>query len=239
MVQEQQLRGPYAPPATVLAVIRRMHERGLPEHIDDSTLAVAGVPDSLFQRVIAALRFLGLVDESNRRTDLFTRLGRATTEEYPELLSEVVRAAYAPIFEFGIDPAQDNEQRIVDAFRRYEPSGQRVSMARLFRGLCQEAGLAPQEAAAPRQPRNTPPRQRAPRQDRAPVRQQDTPSPAPDRADLRPIHQMVDSLPYEGWWTQDRRERWLRGLEALIDWAIEVKDAPPQPAANDEEDTED
>jgi len=46
---------------------------------------------------------------------------------------------------------------------------------------------------------------------------------------------MVDSLPEGGWWTQSRRERWLRGLEALVDWAIEVRDEPPPRDGEDEE----
>jgi Family of unknown function (DUF5343) len=157
-------RAPYAPPATVLAVIRRMHDRGLPETIDETAMAVSGVPDSLHARVLAALRFLGLADEAAKRTELFSRLGRATTDEYPALLAEIVQAAYAPVFEFGIDPAQDNDKRIEDAFRSYEPSGQRGSMARLFRGLCQEAGLAPvSEVAAARPPRARQPQPRPPR----------------------------------------------------------------------------
>src|SRR4051794_17744382 len=109
-----QLRAPYAPPASVLSVIRRMHARGLPELIDESVLAMSDVPDSLHTRTLAALRFLGLVDDRSRRTELFTRLGKATTEEYPPLLAEIVRAAYAPVFESGIDPAEDNDQRIMD-----------------------------------------------------------------------------------------------------------------------------
>lgn len=238
-MNQEQLQGPYTPPATALAVIRRMHERGLPEVIDATALAVAGVPDSLHRRTMAALRFLGLVTEEDRRTELFTRLGRATTEEYPALLAEIIRAAYAPVFEFGIDPAQDSDQRIEDAFRRYEPSGQRVAMARLFRGLCVEAGLAPaptepaartQRAARPAAPR---PRASAPRSSagRGTARPVDVPAIAAmvsdGREDLRPLHQMIDALPAEGWWTPEKRERWLKGFAGYVDFVVETRDAPP------------
>ena len=48
-----------------------------------------------------------------------------------------------------------------------------------------------------------------------------------DRADLRPIHQMVDALPAEGWWTPERRRRWLRALEGAVDYAIDERESAP------------
>ena len=42
--------------------------------------------------------------------------------------------------------------------------------------------------------------------------------------DLRPLHQMIDALPT--WWTPDVRRRWLQGMAALVDWAIEMRPAP-------------
>ena len=228
-------RAPYAPPASVLAVIRRMHERGLPEMLDETAMAVSGVPDSLHSRVLASLRFLGLADESGKKTELFTRLGRATSDEYSALLAEIVQAAYAPVFAFGIDPSQDNDQRVMDAFRSYEPMGQREGMARLFRGLCQEAGLAPAGTGTesrpprPRPPQSRPARAAAPRKAMTVTgfAPSVTVAPAEGRVDLRPILQMVEALPVEGWWTADRRERWLRMLASAVDYAIDLREAAP------------
>ena len=51
---------------------------------------------------------------------------------------------------------------------------------------------------------------------------------------LRPIHQMVDALPADGWWTPDLRRRWMRALEGALDYAIEERDSAPRDAKDDD-----
>jgi len=229
-------RAPYGPPATALDVIHRARDRGIPEVLVSDALSAIGVPEAVHGRTLAVLRHLDLVDDNGRRTPLFDRLARATTEEYPEVLAEILRAAYAPIFQI-VDPAQDDERRIDDAFRQYEPAGQRARMVTLFMGLCREAGIAPAgesgSAARRPQPRATRPRS----QQRArPRERQPNSSVALDdsNVDRRPLHQMVDALPSEGWWTPDLRRRWLRALEAAIDYAIDVRESPMLNPRDDE-----
>jgi hypothetical protein len=234
MTQER-LKGPYAPPAAVFAVLHRMRERGLPEQVDYNTLGAVGVAEGNQSRTLVALKFLGLVSENDRRTELFDRLGRATSEEYPQLLDEVLRAAYAPVFTL-VDPARDDEGRIFDAFRRYEPGAQRSRMVTLFMALCREAGIVPASAT---QQRSTATRRREPQPRRvAPQasRRNESAKPPPldpeAVVDLRPIHQMVDALPPEGWWTEERRRRWFRALEGSVDYAIDVREEAPAVALN-------
>jgi len=219
---------PYAPTQGVLAVIRRFRERGLPDVLTLQSLQPLGIAAGNAPRVLAALRFLGLIDEDGRRTEIFNRLGQATTEQYPEQFAQIVRAAYAPVFTI-VDPAVDSDIALADAFRQYQPQAQRDRMIALFRGLCREAEIVEGgpvtrrrrrqgEAAQTRQPR-----QRTQQQLTAaePVI---VPSDADEDylVDYRPISALIQQLPKDGKWTQARRDRWMRAFEANVDLLIEI-----------------
>src|SRR5262249_35610932 len=61
------------------------------------------------------------------------------------LLTAAIRNAYAEDFE-RVDPAEDTQAKIVDAFRRYERRSQTDRMVMLFLGLCREAGIPDRDA---------------------------------------------------------------------------------------------
>ena len=234
MVQEDRHRAPYAPVASVLKVMHGMRDRGLPEVIGLSALDSLGIPTGNQPRTLAALKFLRLVSGSDRRTDLFERLGRVGRDEYPGVVEEVVRAAYARVFEIR-DPAQDDINQITDAFRQYDPSRQRVRMVTLFMGLCREAEIITSEQSARRRTVPSQPAQRRQRAARANGTGGQRQAAASVSADLRAIHAIVDQLPPEGWWTKDRRERWLHMLEGAVDYAVETRSEPPIPPSPMEE----
>jgi hypothetical protein len=111
---------PYAPMENVLLVIRRFRERSLPETLDTEELTRVGIPEGNATRTLRALRFLGLLDNDGERTELFDRLGRASTHEYPEVLAEILREAYHDIFEI-IDPAKAHRQKWMTPFGTMNP----------------------------------------------------------------------------------------------------------------------
>ena len=141
---------PYAPVAHVLTVIRRRRERGMLFPITLQTLGTLGVPDGNQARTLVALRFLGLIDPEGHSTEGFDRLWDAKSEDYQDTLAEIVRAAYEPVFTI-VNPAEDSDIAISDAFRQYQPENQRNRMVVLFRGLCEEAGIVnrPARRASP------------------------------------------------------------------------------------------
>lgn len=136
---DEQFR-PYAAPANIIAVINRARTRNLPGAINNDFLRIAGVPEAVWYRVMQAIQFLGLVHEDGRPSDTFEALAGATESQYKELLSKVIKEAYRNEFNV-IDPAQDTQPRIVDAFRPYKPRSQTQRMVMLFQGLCREAGI--------------------------------------------------------------------------------------------------
>lgn len=156
---------PYAPLGNVLTVVRRLRERGIPVPVTKDAMTLLGIPEGNAPRTLQALKLLGLVAEDGDLTPAAERLRRVSEEEYPELLAEIIRDAYAPVFAV-VDPVTDTEVRISDAFRQFDPATQRGRMVTLFLGLCAEAGMAverPPRAmrAARSQPRSG--QKRAPR----------------------------------------------------------------------------
>jgi hypothetical protein len=142
MTVEIEGTAPYAPAENVLLIIRRAREKGPPEVLTTQELIRLSVAEGNATRVLRALRFLGLVDNDGHRTAHFDRLCRASTAEYPQILSEILRMVYRDIFVI-VDPTNTNLTELHDAFRHYAPQAQRRRMVRLFIGLCREAELIP------------------------------------------------------------------------------------------------
>jgi hypothetical protein len=225
---------PYAPVEPVMRVIRRLRERGLPDPLTRKSLPTLGIAEGNADRVEKALGFLGLIDAEGHRTQTFDRLGKASTDEYQPILAEVIRAAYAPILAI-VDPTSDTDVAINDAFRPYEPSGQRARMVSLFTGLCKEAGIV-EGGPVTRMPKakrgqqgKTPPRiwlDQPTAAGSSGRRDQDDPVSGPD---LRLLSALIQQLPKETRWTRVRREKWIQAVTATVDLLYEVEGNGPTP----------
>ncbi|MCH8009446.1 MAG: DUF5343 domain-containing protein [Chloroflexi bacterium] len=222
---------PYAPVNNVLTVLRRLREHGLPEALSFGSLERIGIPAGNAPRTLAALRFLGLVDEEGQRKPAFERLARAKSEEYNEALADIVRAAYAAVFGI-VDPEETSDIEVADAFRGFEPQRQRDKMITLFMGLCREAGIvtsgrAPEARPRRRQRQNgegsdqpkPQPRQQRRRRDPSLSEEQEPPVAGPD---LRLLSGLMQQLPKDGKWTQERRDRWLQAMAANVDVIVQL-----------------
>ena len=131
---------PYAPPANVIAVLRRLRRMDIPSQVGRAFLEATGVTEGVVPRVAAALRFLGLIDDSDKPTDSLRALATGTEQEYRQLLQQVIRTAYAEHFE-NVDPTADSQEHIVHAFHEYTPKSQHGRQVMLFLSLCREAGM--------------------------------------------------------------------------------------------------
>ncbi|NPV27669.1 MAG: DUF5343 domain-containing protein [Firmicutes bacterium] len=131
---------PYASPSNVIAVIRRIRDRGLPDIINPQFLSQIGISEQGAHRTIATLQFLGLIHDDGIPTDVFKSLHRANQHEYPSELANVIRSAYESIFKV-VDPTNTNDIELNDAFRPFEPASQRSRMVTLFLSLCKEAKI--------------------------------------------------------------------------------------------------
>jgi hypothetical protein len=222
---------PYAPAKTILDIIDRHRERGLPTPIDKATLERASVPETLIPRVLQSLQLLDLMTDDGRPTPVFEGIRLASEGEYKKRLEEWLKGTYADIFSF-VDPTKDDETRIRDAFRHYQPVGQQGRMVTLFTGLCIAAGLIAEKpsravavaaASTPRAPRPTGKRT-------VPARSKDTPhtgnlSPALPA----PLAGLLADLPPNGW-TSERRAKFMKAFETVLDLCIPVVATVPREA---------
>lgn len=239
-------QAPYAPAKAVLSIIDRFRNRGLQAPIDLEVLVRAGVSDSLAPRTLQALKLLDLIDEAGNPTDTFEALRLARGEEYQQRFAEFLRGAYSDVFQY-VDPAEDDEESVRDAFRAYEPRGQQGRMVSLFLAMAEHAGLrdparftggnggrpptsrrATAPAPRPRPARATPERETPP-----PAY---SPPPPPSgygqaggvgrsaAEGLPPaVAGLLASLPAEGEaWTQTKRDRFLATFSAVLDFVYPV-----------------
>jgi hypothetical protein len=190
-------------------------------------LARAGVAQTLIPRTLQSLQLLDLVNpETGAPTPTFEAMRRAPETEYRARLEEWLKGTYADVFSF-VDPLKDDDTRIRDAFRNYEPLGQQARMVGLFLALCGAAGLRPkkQKQAAPRQA-DSRPRSPAPSIQRR-AAQPKHPSIRAGRGSssrLPPaISGLLESLPsVEDGWTTAERDKFLTTLKAVLDFCIPI-----------------
>jgi hypothetical protein len=227
---------PYAPAASVIDVMNRNRERGLPTPVNAETLGRIGVPDSLNSRVLYALTTLDLIDENGAPTATLENLRLAPEAEYKKRQEDWLKSAYADIFAIA-DPAKHDETQIRDAFRGYSPVGQQARMVSLFLGLCANAGMIPEKSPStsrPRAPASRPapaafvasPRTKTIAKRIVAERFKNAPRHAPrgPTADLpAPLAGLLAGLPAEGDnWTAAERERFLATFKAVLDFCFPV-----------------
>lgn len=220
---------PYAPAASIIDVMNRNRARGLPTPINAETLGRIGVPDSLSSRVLYALNTLDLIDDSGAPTATLENLRLAPEAEYKKRQEDWLKSAYADIFAI-IDPATDDETRVRDAFRGYNPVGQQARMVSLFLGLCANAGMIPEKAAPTTRPRAPSPKPAAPRITLAQTIRRAAASAqlAPPRrssGSLPPaLSGLLESLPDASvGWTKSDRDKFYSTFGTVLDFCIPIR----------------
>lgn len=230
---------PYGPGSRTVDVINRIHEGKSGSSLTLPKLAALGVAQGNAVRVQRSVYFLGLIDEEGELTESAKRLRKVTSDEFPGALAEIVRLKYAAVFEI-CDPMTASSIDLVNAFRPYEPAGQRDNMIRLFTALCQEAGLmaaSDQESkrGRPLSLRKPPFAGATKTTDKNPNQIKDTNppdplSPPPPKVDGILFHPAVDAFLREARkltvgddWTADARDNVVRGFTTQLELFLPVK----------------
>jgi hypothetical protein len=236
---------PDAPPATVLQVVNSLRDRGLTIPITSDVLLRAGISDSLVPRTLRSLIGLELIEEDGRLTNAMEQLRRTPSSDFKARLAEHVRGVYEEVFQFT-DPSTDDSKRIADAFRAYEPIGQRSRMVTLFLGLCEAAGIVPEGTArksATPVNNHTSKKLLQKRQTERPTKKAESvavPSTAGLGAVPSAMKGYLESLPSPSvGWTQESRDRWLRLFGDALDFAIPIRTVVSLGEITDENDEDD
>lgn len=222
----QDKAAPYAPPSAILDIVERYRNRGLPFPVNSEVLGRAGIAESLIPRTLQALQTLDLIKDTGNPTETLEGIRLAPEAEYKLRLEDWLKSAYADVFAF-VDPAKDDESRIRDAFRSYQPIGQQGRMVTLFQGLCAAAGIISEKPSAPRAaPRvvaraSLKPKPPAPT-GRSGPRLRDLVA-KPPSALPSPIAGLLEKLPPEGeGWTAAERGKFLATFEVVLDFSVPV-----------------
>jgi hypothetical protein len=232
---------PYSPGNRTVDVVNRIHEGKTPQVLTLKALQSLGVPEGNAARVQKTLRFLGLITPEHQLDDAAVRLRKATSDEYEETLAELIRASYQPIF-VSYDPATATDTDLNNAFKPYDPAGQRQNMIGLFMALCREAGLASQSSEVRKRGRpsvaSTVRRSRESQKGEAKDTNDTQAAPVTQSvvtqtakiADGVLFHPAIDALLREGRkvaesdeWTIDARDRIVSGFQTLLDLFLPVK----------------
>jgi hypothetical protein len=223
----------------VTGLITRHRERGLPSPVTADVLARAGVSESLIPRTLQTLQTLELIDDDGRLTEALEGLRKAPEDEFKGRMAAWLKMAYADVFQFT-DPSTDDDAKVRDAFRSYNPIGQQPRMVSLFLGLCEAAGLAPaKERPAPQRPRMIP--RRAPA--KPPARESKDKQPAPGgggQAATLPtgmppaLAGVIASIPLNGrGWTKERRDQFVATFGAVLDFCVPIVAKEPGESEDD------
>ncbi len=132
---------PYPPSGKVIDLVERHRAQGLPTPINvDKVARLTGTP-GLAPRVMKALLLLDLVDGEGMPTATFDEMAKAPTDgEFKERFAEMLKAAYADVFQY-LDPSTATYEQIEGQFRNYTPRGQLDRMVALFKGLCEYTSI--------------------------------------------------------------------------------------------------
>ena len=223
---------PYTSVAAATLAIEKFRERGLGVPITPEVLIRAGVSESIASRTLQSLKLLELVEEDGRPSERFTEMKVARSpDDFKELTQTWLKDVYAEVLGYS-DPSTDSFDKIVDAFRGYQPPRQRRAMASLLVGLWKFAGLPGAQGSTP--PRNTERRSssrklsdanRASTKNSRPLAglgQKEDFGTTLNTDDLSPaILGLVHQIPRGGEsWTKQRRDAFIAAFEGVLDFSV-------------------
>lgn len=115
---------PYTSYSTFFNFLKGLKETTIPSRIDKSVLAK--LSGSAQSALIAALKWLSLIDDAGVPTSKLEALVHAEESKYPEILAAVLRDEYTFIADGTINLAKATSSQVEQKFREYGISGSTV-----------------------------------------------------------------------------------------------------------------
>jgi hypothetical protein len=221
-------KAPYTTTVVLTRLMDWFRDRTPTGIVDMDTVVRAGVPESLATRTIRSLILLELLNENREPSKQWIDMASIRgDEEYKIQLQNWIRSTYSEILIY-CDPSSDSYERISEAFRGYEPKGQRSAMASLFIGLWKYSGLESPNAGAvaslsPTKKKSAtysgrPGRLTRPRHNRIP---------SPTKLDdISPgLVGLLRQIPSEGkTWTVTTRDTFVEAFKAVLNFTVPIGD---------------
>lgn len=221
---------PYTTAASVTTVLDAWRDRGLGVPVTQDVLARAGVPESLARRTFQSLVALDLLSADGKPTEQFEDFKATRGDpEYRARLQEWVRGLYADVLQY-VDPSAESYERVTEAFRTYEPAGQRRAMASLLLGLWKYAGLPVPSPGSPgdangRRPARPPRVAAKPSRPRSKQQATEPPRGGPLPRGLPPgLIGLLQQIPSDGrGWTEETRDSFLLAFAAVLNFTVPLR----------------
>jgi hypothetical protein len=122
---------PYATFGSFVAFLNKLRETGIPHRIDPSVFGNAS--GSISYSVIAALKFLNLIDDQGSPSADFTALASATDDQRPALFKPILQKGYAGLFKSGVNLANMTAGQFDEYMRtEYDVEGSTVDKIAAF-----------------------------------------------------------------------------------------------------------
>jgi Family of unknown function (DUF5343) len=233
---------PYFAFRTLTNTLDTMKEKGIPRRIDRTYLVgMAGAGQTQF---ISGLKSLGLIDAAGTVQPKFEELVLANSSERKRLLAELLVERYPEAVELGKTNATTGE--LVDVFREYGATGDTARKAIAFylnaARYTGQVRLSP-HFSTPKVTVRAKAKIRRDAEARAKREAESDREPKDERdnglsfAAYHPaIAGVLTELPTKGkGWTKDRRDKWMKTFETVVDFGIPIVDEEPEEEEEPEE----
>ncbi|MDR3570626.1 MAG: DUF5343 domain-containing protein [Candidatus Pacebacteria bacterium] len=132
---------PYASFGAFVSFLNKLRDTVVPSRIDPTVFGNAS--GSISYSVIAALKFLKLIDDSGVPTKEFVALVKAADDARQPMLNEIVRRGYAPLFIAGVDLETITAGHFDEMIRKeYDSQGSTIDkIAAFFVAAAKAAGI--------------------------------------------------------------------------------------------------
>lgn len=132
---------PYASPDAFLRLLDKTKFLTLPQHLNSRSLLRDGHSQVTSSRLLGAMQFFSLTDESGKTTPEFGRIAKLDDQGFREALKNMIQVSYKDIFD-NANPSSSTKEQIEEAFRGNEPASQHYRMMVFFLGLCRQANIS-------------------------------------------------------------------------------------------------
>lgn len=213
---EQTSKPPYVAYRTFCNSLNKLQERGLPGRIDPSVFA--GQSGSGIAALLAAYKYLGLMEETGTPSEKLKELVQAKEGERGALMRPVIEARYEFITGSNIDLANATTQQIESVFREQGIQGSTITKAvSFFLSAAQDGGIEVSKHIKAPQPKRNGSNGKAKR-----TKASAPPTPPADNNGSKasskpsPVELLLAKFPdFDPAWPEDIKKNWFESFGAL------------------------
>lgn len=213
---EQVTKPPYVAYRTFVNSLNKLQERGTPGRIDSSVFA--GQSGSGIAALLAAYKYLGLMEESGAPSAALKELVQRAESERGPLMRALVEDRYEFLKPPTIVLADATTQQIEAAFREQGIKGSTVTKAvSFFLSVAQDAGIEVSKHIKTPQPKRNGGGGTRARRAKSPAGTPPPADPHPHRhGKVSPVELLLAKFPdFDPTWPEDIKKNWFESFGAL------------------------